>query len=610
MAKKYGENAAVDFAAANLMSFGKSFARLSGQPLDKSEIWYNDYDALVAYAGTDAAYVGQKVVYIDTDANTVTHYSIELDGSLKELGSSSIGDNETIVVAEDGTISLKGVAGLTFTEENEEGEDVAITYQPLMTESGLTWVRPSATTVEGLATEIEGMKTESNSVKTDVNALKSIVGDAEGGLVKDVADNTTAIDGINDKIGEVTAGKTVVEMISDAQTAATYDDTKVKADIKANADAITKLNANAETEGSVDYKIAQAVAQIMENPDETMNSINELVTWCNEHAEDALALSNQVTANKNDIAALDELVGETAVATQITNAIEAALKIEGVDKYALATDLTAAIARIAANETKLAGIEAEAEKNVIASVDTEQFNVDAERKLTLLDLPMAKVTGLADALAGKVTAEDGKRLMTNDEGTKLAAIEAGAQVNKIESVDETQFAISEDKELTLLEIAMGKVTGLTAALEGKVDKAEGYRLISASEATKLEALVLGDSGQVEISGKVNADNVEGLDEKLDLKVDKESGKSLVSDTLIAKLEGVAEGAQANVIESVKVGGTVMNVIDKIVNIPISEELSVTEGILGITKVSVDKLYTPDDVELVLNGGSAGTTAQA
>lgn len=32
MAKKYGENAAVDFAAANLMSFGKSFSRLSGQP--------------------------------------------------------------------------------------------------------------------------------------------------------------------------------------------------------------------------------------------------------------------------------------------------------------------------------------------------------------------------------------------------------------------------------------------------------------------------------------------------------------------------------------------------------------------------------------------------
>lgn len=120
--------------------------------------------------------------------------------------------------------------------------------------------------------------------------------------------------------------------------------------VSTNEGALTTLNSNAETAGSVDYKIAQAVAAIMENPDDTMNSINELVTWINDHADDALALSNQVTTNKNDIAALNGLVGSEAVATQITNAIAAALKVEGVDKYALATELTAAIGRIAAVE--------------------------------------------------------------------------------------------------------------------------------------------------------------------------------------------------------------------------------------------------------------------
>lgn len=73
--------------------------------------------------------------------------------------------------------------------------------------------------------------------------------------------------------------------------------------VEANEEAIELLNGNASTAGSVDYKIAQAVAGIMENPDDTMNSIQELVNWTNEHAEDALALSNQVTQNKNDIAA-------------------------------------------------------------------------------------------------------------------------------------------------------------------------------------------------------------------------------------------------------------------------------------------------------------------
>jgi hypothetical protein len=52
MAKIYN-----DFQPANLMSFAKSFARLNGQPLDKSEIWYNLADAQ-DYAATEAAYVG------------------------------------------------------------------------------------------------------------------------------------------------------------------------------------------------------------------------------------------------------------------------------------------------------------------------------------------------------------------------------------------------------------------------------------------------------------------------------------------------------------------------------------------------------------------------
>jgi hypothetical protein len=61
----------------------------------------------------------------------------------------------------------------------------------------------------------------------------------------------------------------------------------------------------------------------MENPDETINSINELVTWINDHADNALVLSNQVTTNKNNINTLISLVGSEAVETQINNAINA-----------------------------------------------------------------------------------------------------------------------------------------------------------------------------------------------------------------------------------------------------------------------------------------------
>jgi len=192
------------------------------------------------------------------------------------------------------------------------------------------------------------------ATKTDAQGYADAKDEAIAAAQQAADDAQADVDALAGKVGEVPADKTVVQMISEAQSAATYDDTKVKEDIQANADAIALLNDGAAVEGSVDYKIAQAVAAIMENPDDTMNSINELVTWINDHAADALELSNKVTANEQDIAALEGLVGSTAVATQITDAIAAALKIDGVDKYALATDLTAAIGRIAALETEIA----------------------------------------------------------------------------------------------------------------------------------------------------------------------------------------------------------------------------------------------------------------
>lgn len=222
------------------------------------------------------------------------------------------------------------------------------------------------------------------------------------------------VDALAEKVGEVPADKTVVQMISEAQTAATYDDTQVKADIKANSDAIALLNDGSTVEGSVDYKIAQAVAAIMENPDETMNSINELVTWINGHAQDALELSNKVTANENAIADLEDLVGEEGVAKQITDAIAEALTIDGVDKYALATDLTAAIARIATlegkahthtfNEEVLNGITAEkvsawdaSEQNAKDYADGLAVNYDAKGSSAQA---LADAKAYADGLAG------------------------------------------------------------------------------------------------------------------------------------------------------------------------------------------------------------------
>ena len=169
---------AFDSNIKGYMTFGKSFSRGGAFPLEAYEIW-TDYDALVAYAANtnpdkDPSYIGQKVAFVDKVNNKVTHYGIEIDGSLKELGATPIGDEKSIVVDEtDYTISLKGVDGLVFERDilGEDGEPTGekeeVKFQPLMTKDGLVWVEPSKTTVEGLATLLSELTVRVKALEDD-----------------------------------------------------------------------------------------------------------------------------------------------------------------------------------------------------------------------------------------------------------------------------------------------------------------------------------------------------------------------------------------------------------------------------------------------------------
>jgi len=91
------------------------------------------------------------------------------------------------------------------------------------------------TAASNLTTRVENLET---TVNTDHETrLDTLEGAAtlEGSVKYQVKQ---ASDAINATIGTVESGKTVVQMIADAKTAATYDDTQVKADIAANTKAI------------------------------------------------------------------------------------------------------------------------------------------------------------------------------------------------------------------------------------------------------------------------------------------------------------------------------------------------------------------------------------
>lgn len=144
MAKLYGLNNAVDFAAKNLINFTSIFARSAGQPLDKTAVWYPAYvnlednwsvvasdhakatyktglERATQYAASGAAYVGQEIAVIDVtygEDNTtvtgtkVTFYGIQdAAGTLKELGAKPLGDNASIAIAGDGTVKVYGFDG-------------------------------------------------------------------------------------------------------------------------------------------------------------------------------------------------------------------------------------------------------------------------------------------------------------------------------------------------------------------------------------------------------------------------------------------------------------------------------------------------------------------
>lgn len=142
MAKIYGE-----IVSSALMTFDKSFARSNGQPLDSTEVFYS-LAAAQEYATTDVAYVGQKIVVIATvdDVTTVTHYGIEADNSLKELGAVPVADGDTIEVV-DGKIQIASIEGHTTG-----------TYQPFLVDGKIEWREPSSITVEGLDTKVQDIE--------------------------------------------------------------------------------------------------------------------------------------------------------------------------------------------------------------------------------------------------------------------------------------------------------------------------------------------------------------------------------------------------------------------------------------------------------------------
>lgn len=278
MAKIYN-----DFASANLMSFAKSFARLNGQPLDKSEIWYSLAEAQ-AYAATDAAYVGQTLAVIDSENKNVVFYGIQdAEGTLKEVGSAPVGDNLSIEIA-DGKVQLKNFGKKYYAYvpavKDEEGniteeskyvltEGFKAGLEPRVIIDGenlvIAWYEPGSETIEDVATNVE-------SVSKVVDELDEVL-NAEGGLVDQVDELKNQVGTAADDTGNAATGlyKELEDLADIVDTKADAEDvyTKEEAD-EAIADAVAEAVANAAHLSRV---IVDSVADIPVEDDKSLTCI-------------------------------------------------------------------------------------------------------------------------------------------------------------------------------------------------------------------------------------------------------------------------------------------------------------------------------------------------
>lgn len=307
-------------------------------------------------------------------------------------------------------------------------------------------------------------QTAEDNAKAHADTKDSAIAEAK----KAGTDAQAAVDALSDKVGTVTEGKTIVEMISDAQAAATYDDAAVKADIKANADAITKLNGTSAVEGSVDKKVADAINEFATkvSDDQTVNTFKELIDYAADHKDEYSTLSGEVQANKTAIATLNGKDTEAgSVAKTVKDAVEAAQatlqanidkKVDAVTGKGLSTnDYTTD------EKTKLEGVAAGAQVNVIETVKVNGVALTPADKAVDVTVPTGALAdknevAKADLAADLKTEIEGKlnaSAVTGDLLTHNASEFAAADHNhdtiyskldhnhKIEDLEQTDYIV-------------------------------------------------------------------------------------------------------------------------------------------------------------------------
>ena len=242
------------------------------------------------------------------------------------------------------------------------------------------------------------------------------------------------------------------EKAIEALEAGTYDDTEIRGlitandtAIKANAAAITTLNSGAEVVGSVantaNAAAATKVAEIVAGADAKFDTLKEIADWILTDTTGAAGMAADIDALELKLAGVD-----TTVVASIAAAIDTALKVDGADKFALATELSALAGRVKTLED--AGFQ-----------NAEQVGSAIDTKIAAL-----KLADSYDAKGAAATAESNAKAHADGLNTAM-----DTRVKVLEAVDHSKFeaagaaatALADAKAYTDTEVA--KIQALSEA---------------------------------------------------------------------------------------------------------------------------------------------------
>lgn len=466
-----------------------------------------------------------------------------IDADVKVVGD-KVATLEEQIKGLSGAMHFKGVLeALPGSTEGYNDGDVIVVGEKEYVCNGNLWALFGDVSAEG--ERLTALETAVNTTIPANYALKSEIPTNVGSLTNDAGYITKDVDNLtNYDTTSVVEGK-IESAINELKIEDYAKAADVEESLKEKQDVIEDLATIREGAGKGATALqSDAIADMLTKTE--AQSIYETIDNVNAVKDRVEALESGILTKQEQVLAGEGIVLGTDNKTISANIGDGLKIVENkiiIDDEVIASqsEFNALDSRVSDVEGELPGIKAAIDSinDLVKSTDSE-LNIDAAGNLSIVSVAQGKVTGLQKVTSAK------------DDNGNFVDTKTNASLEEI----------------------------LVLASYNSETKSGQAGLMSVADKEKLAALVIGEGG-IEVSGKVNVENVTGLPTYLNKKIDK------------------VEFADVDLPGPMVVGTGLEQVVTYQLPKITSEQ---------VKEVNVNKLTQTEGDELILNGGSANKTS--